>query len=98
MEDDVRRTLKSIIEYIGADSKYADYAELQSVLEKLVKRNQIILEAADDSREVKFGTWWKENNYDKWCLLTKKGLAKKTWDAEKKKLSLRPRREDESTI
>lgn len=44
MEQDIKKTLKGILEYVGADTKYADYAELQSDLEKLIKRNQVITE------------------------------------------------------
>jgi len=39
MDNDIRRTLKLILEYIGADIKFADYAELRSMLENLIKRN-----------------------------------------------------------
>ena len=35
----VKETLKNILEYIGADMEYADYAELQTYLENLVKLN-----------------------------------------------------------
>jgi len=40
MEKDIRKTLKDILEYIGADVKYADYAQLRRWLERLIKRNQ----------------------------------------------------------
>ena len=39
MDEDIRRTLKWILEYIGVDIKYADYAELHSQLENLIKRH-----------------------------------------------------------
>jgi len=38
MHRDIRRTLKSICEYIGVDTKYAVYATLQTELERLIKR------------------------------------------------------------
>ena len=40
MDKDIRNTLKSILEYIGADIKYADNAQLQTYLENLIKRNK----------------------------------------------------------
>ena len=40
MDEDIRKTLKWILEYIGADIKYADYAELHSILENLIKRQR----------------------------------------------------------
>ena len=39
MDEDIRRTLKDILAYVGADTKYADYAQLQSWLKNLIKRN-----------------------------------------------------------
>jgi hypothetical protein len=39
MKQDVRKTLRAILEYIGADLKYAEYADLQSMLERLIIRN-----------------------------------------------------------
>jgi hypothetical protein len=39
MDEDIRRTLKLILEYVGADIKFADYAALQLDLKNLIKRN-----------------------------------------------------------
>ena len=36
MEKEIRNTLISILEYVGADTKYADDAQLQSYLEWLI--------------------------------------------------------------
>lgn len=36
-EDEIRRTLRNILEYVEADSKYYDYAELISYLENLLR-------------------------------------------------------------
>ena len=38
MDEDIRKTLKLILEYVGADIKYSDYATLRSYLENLIKR------------------------------------------------------------
>ena len=40
MEEDIKKTLKNIMEFIGADPIYAEYAQLQTWLEQLIKRNQ----------------------------------------------------------
>ena len=37
MEKEIRKTLKSILEYIGADISYADNAQLQTYMENLIK-------------------------------------------------------------
>lgn len=37
MEQEIRKTLLSILEYIGADTKYADYAQLHTYLENLIE-------------------------------------------------------------
>jgi len=39
MEEDIRKTLKNILEFVGADTKYSNYAQLQIWLENLIKRN-----------------------------------------------------------
>lgn len=39
MNEDIRKTLILILEYVGADLKYAEYAALQSMLSRLIKRN-----------------------------------------------------------
>jgi len=39
MEEDIKITLKNILEFIGADLKYAEYAQLYVWLEQLIKRN-----------------------------------------------------------
>lgn len=39
LDRDIRDTLKSIMNFIGADEKWAEYAQLQSWLESLVRRN-----------------------------------------------------------
>ena len=36
---DIKKTLESIFEYIGADKDYADSAAVQSMLERLIERN-----------------------------------------------------------
>ena len=36
MEKEIRNTLKTILEYVGADIKYADDAQLQTYLEWLI--------------------------------------------------------------
>ena len=38
-EKDIKKTLKNILEFIGADLKYAKYAQLHVWLEQLIKRN-----------------------------------------------------------
>jgi len=38
-EKDIEETLKDILEYIGADVKYAKYAQLQTYLENLIRRH-----------------------------------------------------------
>ena len=40
MEKDIKKTLKDILEYVDADPKYAEYAQLQTWLANLIKRNQ----------------------------------------------------------
>lgn len=42
MKRDIKETLILIFEYIGADTKYADYAKLQTYLEELIERNKYI--------------------------------------------------------
>ena len=37
MELEIRKTLKSILEYIGVDISYAENAQLQTYLENLIK-------------------------------------------------------------
>lgn len=39
MKKDIKETLIDILEYIGADTKFAEYAQLQTYLEQLIKRN-----------------------------------------------------------
>ena len=39
VEEDIKETLKDIFIFIGADLKYAEYAQLQSYLEGLIERN-----------------------------------------------------------
>jgi hypothetical protein len=36
---DIKNTLKDILEFVHADKKYANYAQLISWLEQLIKRN-----------------------------------------------------------
>ena len=38
MNRDIKETLESILTFIGADIKCADYAQLQTDLERLIKR------------------------------------------------------------
>ena len=38
MDRDIKKTLESILEFVGADMKCADYAQLQTALEQLIKR------------------------------------------------------------
>lgn len=38
--DDIRETLRDILVYVGADEKYADYAQLQTYLERLIERSK----------------------------------------------------------
>ena len=38
---EIRKTLKDIMEYIGADTEYADNAQLQTYLEWLIKKHQM---------------------------------------------------------
>ncbi len=38
MNRDIKETLESIFAFIGADIKCADYAQLQTDLERLIKR------------------------------------------------------------
>ncbi len=40
MDEDIKKTLKNILEYVGADMKYAEYAQLRTWLENLIKRNR----------------------------------------------------------
>jgi len=40
MDEDIKKTLRDILEFIGADKKYADYAQLHTWLERLIKRNK----------------------------------------------------------
>ena len=40
MNEDIKKTLRDILEYIGADIKYAEYAQLQNYLEQLINRNR----------------------------------------------------------
>jgi len=40
MSDDIKKTLENILNFVGADKKYAEYAQLQSWLENLIKRHQ----------------------------------------------------------
>lgn len=39
-DKDIRTTLRDILRYVGADEKYADYAQLRTWLENLIKRNR----------------------------------------------------------
>lgn len=39
MEQDRIATLRMILEFVGADSKYAEYAQLQTWLERLIERH-----------------------------------------------------------
>jgi len=38
-EEDIKKTLENILEFIGANLKYAEYAQLHVWLEQLIKRN-----------------------------------------------------------
>jgi len=38
-EADIKRALRDILEYVGADTKYAEYAQLISRLEWLIKQH-----------------------------------------------------------
>lgn len=40
VSNDIKNTLEDILRFVGADQKYAEYAQLQSWLENLIKRNQ----------------------------------------------------------
>lgn len=40
MDKDIKDTLISILRFTGADEKYAEYAQLQTWLENLIKRNR----------------------------------------------------------
>ena len=39
MDEDIKRTLRSIIEFVGADIRYIEYAQLQTWLEQLIVRH-----------------------------------------------------------
>jgi len=39
MEEDIKRTLRNILEFIGEDPKWAEYAQLQTWLKQLIERN-----------------------------------------------------------
>ncbi len=39
MNEDIKRTLINIMKFVGVDVGYAEYAQLQSWLENLIKRN-----------------------------------------------------------
>ena len=38
MQEDIKKTLRAIFEYVGVPQKYADYADLQSMVERLIIR------------------------------------------------------------
>jgi Fe-S-cluster formation regulator IscX/YfhJ len=40
MEEDIKQTLSNILEFVDADPKYVEYAQLQTWLENLIKRNR----------------------------------------------------------
>lgn len=40
LERDIKRTLRDILGFAGADEKYAEYAQLQTYLERLIDRNK----------------------------------------------------------
>jgi len=40
MNNDTRKVLKDILEYVGADTRYADCAQLQTWIENLIKREK----------------------------------------------------------
>ena len=40
MEKEIKNTLKAILEYIGADIKYADNAQLKAYLEWLIGKSK----------------------------------------------------------
>ena len=39
-DKDIKNTLRNILEFIGADIKYVEYAQLQTWLEQLIQRNK----------------------------------------------------------
>ena len=40
MDEDIKRTLRNILEFVDADIKYVEYAQLQAWLEQLIRKNQ----------------------------------------------------------
>jgi len=38
IDEDIKKTLENILEFIGADLKYAEYAQLHVWIEQLIKR------------------------------------------------------------
>ena len=40
MKEDIKQTLRNILQYIEADSEYANHAQLQTWLEQLIKKNR----------------------------------------------------------
>ena len=38
--EEIKQTLRNILQYIGADSEYANHAQLQTWLEQLIKKNR----------------------------------------------------------
>jgi len=40
LEREIKETLRNILSFVGAPAKYADYAQLISLVENLIKRNR----------------------------------------------------------
>ena len=38
MDEDIKQTLRNILEFVGADIKYSEYAQLQTWLKQLIQR------------------------------------------------------------